>query len=324
MPRNYDHVLSFALDHPWAITRPMLTVVAGIIAQHIAGVDDRAAIEAAIATRQALPQPTVGSVAIIPMHGVIAPRLNVMSEMSGGTTFEKLTSQLRECVANKAISTIVLDVDSPGGNVAGATEFAAELLKARTKKPVIGQVQYTGASAAYWALACCTSIVAAPSAKIGSVGVYASHDDISEALKKLGVTRTFISAGGGKVDGNEASPLTDSARSRFTAMVEGAYATMVADIVKGRGAQVTAARVRDDWQAHLYSTSEALSLGLIDRVATLDETMDRLLGAAPADDLTAARTIVPPLDTPQEPARATGQDRSADAAIEREIYALTM
>src|SRR5262245_59262538 len=201
---RYEHVLSFALEHPWAITRPMLSVVANILARRIAGVEvQRAEIEAALVNRKQLPQPKVGSVGIIPVYGVIAPRMNLISEISGGTSFEKLSAQVRELMANDTVKTIVLDIDSPGGTVAGNAEFAAELMRARTKKPIVAVGQYTMASAAYHLASAATEIVAAPSARVGSIGTFAIHTDMSEALAKLGVKRTLIAAGEGKTDGNE-------------------------------------------------------------------------------------------------------------------------
>lgn len=325
MRSGYEHVLSFAVDHPWAITRPMLQVVAGILARRVAGLDsDRAEIDAALVNRKNLPQPRSGSVAIIPVHGVIAPRMNLFSEMSGGTTFEKLTGQLREAMGNKAVRTVALDIDSPGGNVAGATEFARELLKARTKKPIIAQIQYTGASAAYWLASCCTEVIAAPSAKVGSIGVYTSHDDISEALKTLGVKRTYLSAGDGKIDGNEAEPLSESARARMDAMVGEAFAHFVGDVVKGRGAGMTADRVKKEWKAHIYGADEAKSLGMIDGIATLDETIQRVLSASPdADDQRAALDFQSFEATPQEP-QATGQELTTMLALQRQVLELQL
>jgi signal peptide peptidase SppA len=313
---NYEHVLSFALEHPWAITRPMLSLITSLLARRIAGEEtSRAEIEAALTNRKNLPQPRQGSAAIIPVYGVIAPRMNMLSEMSGGTTFEKLSGQLREVMGNSSIKTVVLDIDSPGGNVAGASEFAREVMRARTKKPIIAQIQYTGASAAYWVASAATEIVAAPSASVGSVGVYTSHDDLSAALEKLGIKRTYISAGKGKVDGNETEAITDSALDRITAMVDTAYARMVGDIVKGRGQGVTDDKVRDDWKAHTYGAKDALSMGMIDGIATLDETLARVLSASSdAADRTAALALsVPSDDTSQDLETDTDQDRRSDA-----------
>lgn len=322
MSDRYAHVLSFALDHPWAITKPMLGVIAGLLARRVAGMDaDQAAIEAALVNRKNLPQPRAGSVAIIPVYGVIAPRANLMSEMSGGTTFEKLSGQLREVMGNSAIKTVVLDIDSPGGNVAGATEFARDVMRARTKKPIVAQIQYTGASAAYWLASAATEIIAAPSSSVGSVGVYTSHDDMSAALEQLGVKRTYISAGDGKVDGNETEPLAAEAMARLSSVVETAYARMVGDIVKGRGQGLTDEKVRGEWKAHTYGAKEALSLGMIDGIATLDETLARILEtSSESSDKRAALEMA----SAGAEVTATTTDRRSEADLERQLVGLQL
>jgi signal peptide peptidase SppA len=330
MSKHYDHIMSFALEHPWALMAEMRSVIAGILADRIAGVAaERSQIEAALVNRKNLPQPKVGSVAVIPVYGVIAPRMNLMSEMSGGMTYEGLAGNLRAAVADPAVKTIVLDVNSPGGSVAGNAEFAAEVMKARTKKPIIAQAQFTMGSAAYHIGAAATEIVAAPSARVGSIGTYWMHDDLSEALKQRGINRTFVSAGEGKVDGNETGPLTAATRARMQASADEAYGQFVANVVKGRGAGMTAARVKNDWQAHVYGPAEALSLGMIDSIATLDQTIARLLTASPdaADQRAALDFLSTTAATLQEPSPATSQEPStSDAqwqtAVEAALLAL--
>lgn len=310
---HYEHVLSFALEQPWAVTRPMLSVIANIIGRHVAGQKlTDVELQAALVDRKNLPQPTSGgSVAIIPIYGVIAPRMNMLSDISGGTTFESLTGSLREAMANKAIKTVILDINSPGGSVAGATEFAREVMAARAKKPIIAQAQYTMGSAAYWVGAAATEIVAAPSAMVGSIGVYAAHEDISEALAKLGVKRTLLSAGKGKVDGHDAMPLSEEAAARMQAMVDTAYARFVGDVVKGRGKGATAEAIRNDWQAHVYGSAEALSLGMIDRIGTLDDTLARVMTSAPAESRAALADSTTEA-TPQI-RKESGQEPTSDA-----------
>jgi len=305
------HLLSFAIEHPWAITPTMLSVISSVIARHIAGIDaSEDEIQAALVNRQNLPQPSAGgSVALIRVHGVIAPRMNLLSDFSGGTTFEGLSAQLREAVSNKAIKTIVLDIDSPGGSVQGASEFAREVMAARAKRPVIAQINHVAASAAFWLASAATKIVASPSAHAGSVGVYTAHNDISEALKQLGIKRTYISAGKGKVDGLEAA-MSDDARGRVQALVDGAYERMVGDIVKGRGKGVTAEQIRNDWKAFVYAAEEARSNGMVDEIATLEQTLASLAPTSLTDGAAAATDSTPTLDTVQEPSRATTQDRA--------------
>ncbi|HEV8445454.1 MAG TPA: S49 family peptidase [Gemmatimonadaceae bacterium] len=330
MGDRYAHILSFALSHPWAIDEDMMPVIAGALARHIAGVSSSAEIQAALVDRKNLPQPRAGSIAIIPVYGVIAPRMNMMSDMSGGTTFEQLTNQLRAAVADKTVKTIVLDVNSPGGSVAGSPEFAAEVMKARAKKPIIAQAQYTMASAAYQLAAACTEIVASPSARVGSVGVFSMHNDLSAALEKLGVKRKYYSAGIGKVDGNETGPPSEEYDARTQASVEAAYSAFVSSVVKGRGQGMTADRVRTDWKAHVYDAPAALANGMIDSIATLDETITRLLTASPdAADRRAALAFASVDATDQElPRAATSQERQAEItwqhALDRQLLELDL
>lgn len=315
-----DRVVQMALE-PWAITQPMLRVVAGVLARRMAQVE---AQDMEFVTRPVTtPNGPTGGVAIIPIHGVIAPRMNLMSDISGGATFEESTSLLRDAVAAPQVSTIILDVDSPGGAVAGATEFAREVLRARAVKPVIAVANFCMASAAYWFSACATEIVAAPSANVGSIGVYTIHEDLSKALDDLGIKVTYISAGKYKVDGNETEPLSDTARARMTEIVTRMYARFVGDVALGRG--VTDAAVRNGYgEGAVVTADEALALRMVDRVATLDETIARVLapasasltGRASADlpDPAATSQDPPPADTDQE-RRRRQQVVAAEAAL---------
>jgi len=298
MTGRYDHVLSFVREHPWNLERPMLQVVAGILRRRMAGqsVDD-AAIAAALVDRKSLPQARAGSVAIIPVYGVIAPRMNLFSEFSGGTTFEKLSRQLGQAMANADVKTILLDIDSPGGSVAGNAEFSAEVMKARATKPVIAQIQFTGASAAYQVAAACTEIVAAPSARIGSIGTYAILEDLSGALDQLGIKETFIFAGEGKDDNNIGAAPSAGLIARTQKAVDLAYGQFVTGVVNGRGKGMTPERVRGEWKAFVYGAAEALSIGMIDSIATLNDTLARVLSAStnPADQR-AARLLASAVD----------------------------
>jgi len=323
--RAYRHVLNFATEHPWALTEPMLATIVSILENRLAGnVASDTEIEAALVNRRNLPQPNGdGAVATIPVYGVLVPRASMMTDMSGGTSFEKLTAQLREAMANPAVSTIVLDIDSPGGNVAGATEFARALMKARAKKPIIAQAQYTMASAAYWIAAACTEIVAAPSARVGSVGVYAIHKDLSEKQKAEGVKLTYISAGKHKVEGNDSEPLSDDALASIQAMVDESYGQFVADVAKGRGISVDA--VKSGYgEGRVVGSAEAKSLGMVDRIATLEETISRVLTTDAAGGGPARAALTP--STTESPASSPATDPVgvSDLDLERALFELTL
>ncbi len=344
--KSYDHVLAWALEHPWAVTPTHRHVIAQILARRLAGEDvDPAVLQAAAASRAALPQAKRGGgLALIPIHGTIAPRINLLSEMSGGATFEQLEGDLATAVADPTVQTIILDVNSPGGNVAGATEFARAVLKARAQKPIVAVAHHLMASAAYWVGACATEIVASPSAEVGSIGVFALYEDISAALEEMGVKRTVISAGRFKAEGVAEGPLTDEMREHLQSRVDLYYTRFVTDVAAGRGIKVDQVK-RAFGEGRTLNADAALSAGMVTRIGTLADTIARLQprssGAAPLS-MAAARASndLPPLEpdavadpptpaTSQEPSPATLQERvSADAhwrnALRGELLSLDL
>lgn len=308
---RYDHLVAFALEHPWAVTPAMRAIIAGILAQRLAGEEaDDATIAAALDARSTrdIPVPTGGTVAVIPLFGVIAPRMNLFSEMSGGTTFEALGKQLQAAVADPNVRQIVFDVDSPGGNVAGASEFAREVLRARTIKPVIAQAQHLLASAAYWPMAGATEIVASPSAMVGSIGVYALHEDISGMLAQLGIRREVFAAGKYKAEGVDGGPLSEDARAHVQTLIDGAYNRFVGDVAKGRG--VKPADVRSGYgEGRLLNAEQALAAGLIDRIATLEDTLARVTQPVTAGSVRGAADVPPVItDAPVSQESRAGRD----------------
>jgi signal peptide peptidase SppA len=322
---HFDHLIGFAVSNPWAITPEMLSVIEGILTRRLAGEDTTVDVQAL--GRREVPTVQKGAgVALIPMHGVIAPRMNMFTEISGGTTFEQATQNLREAVDAKDIGTIVLDWDSPGGNAFGASDFAREILKARAVKPVISQVNHMMCSAAYWTGACATEIVATCDAMVGSIGVYTMHDDLSGAREQRGIKRELLSVGKFKVEGHDNGPLTEDARAHVNALLEKTMARMCADIAKGRG--ISAAAVRSQYgEGRVVSADDALAAGMIDRIATLDDTLSRALAPASGTSLTA-RAEAAAADGSQTPLEAADTQRLPDRTwktdIERQLLALTL
>lgn len=240
----------------------------------------------------------VGSVAVVPVYGVISGRADMFSDASGGTSIQRLQSSFRDAMADDAIRAIVLDVDSPGGSTDLLPELAAEIRQARGKgKPIAAVANTRAASAAYWLASQADEVIATPSADVGSVGVYAAHQDLSGLQEKTGVKTTLISAGKFKVEGNPFEPLSEEARDAIQSMVDEFYGMFVGDVAKGR--RVSVSTVRSDFgEGRMLSARKALAAGMIDRIDTLEATVKRLgkgggvslAAPEPAGDLGAADT----------------------------------
>jgi signal peptide peptidase SppA len=316
------HLLSFMLDTPLAITEGGLSVVVDIMSRHLAGqtVDD-VTLQAALTKRDRLPQPTSGGgVAVLPIQGTITPRMTMLSEMSGGTSFESLGKALAGYMADPEIQTIVLDIHSPGGSVAGATEFAHQVMAARATKAIIASINFEGASAAYWIASAATKIHAAKSASVGSVGILMAHTEMSKAMEALGVTRTYVTAGKYKAELRDNAPLSDEARAYVQARVDEAYDMFVADVSKGRG--VSKSTVRDTYgEGRMFSAPMALERGMIDAIATLEETISHARSGKPVRASTSADSVQEPA---QAQAPANTQDRRPSGRDEQQRQELAL
>jgi signal peptide peptidase SppA len=282
---KYSHILSAFAAEPWAIAPEKLEVITDFLLFKADGGHYSAEELAARITkkREAEIARQDGNVAVIPVYGVLAQRVDMMSEISGGTSYLSLTGALHAAVANDDVKAVVLDIDSPGGAVPGTDELATEIRRLRGgDKPIVAQVNSLAASAAYWLASAADEIVVTPSGRAGSIGVYTAHDDVSQFLEQHGVKRTYISAGKYKVEGNETEPLGEDARSFIQERVDYSYKRFVAAVAEGRG--VSKSRVEDSYgQGRVFFAEELLDRGMADKIATLDETLGRFGASAEPD-----------------------------------------
>jgi signal peptide peptidase SppA len=212
---------------------------------------------------------------VLPVYGMVSHRANMLSEFSGGTSTQKLTGHFRDAMNDPNVGTIVLDVDSPGGTIDGVPELAAEIFASRGKKRTIGVANTLSASASYWLTAMAEEVVASPSAMLGSIGVYTMHSDVSKMNENLGVKPTVISAGKYKAETHPYAPLSSEASEYLQEQVDFAYSMFVADVARGRSASKK--EVTDGFgQGRVVPAAQAVKIGLADRVATLDQVLNKL------------------------------------------------
>jgi capsid assembly protease len=210
-----------------------------------------------------------GSVAVIPVYGLIMHRPSMDMSGPGGTSCQVLSRQIRAAVDDPNVSAIVLDVDSPGGDTDGVDELAAEIYNARKQKKITAVSNCLCASAAYYLAAQASEVVVSPSSMTGSIGVYCMHEDDSELLAKAGVKLSIIKFGENKAEGNPFEPLSDPARQHLQEMTDtfgGMFEKAVA-----RGRNVSRDEVHSKFgQGRVFDAKTAVKLGMADRVGTLD------------------------------------------------------
>jgi len=212
-------------------------------------------------------------VAVIPIQGVIAQRVSLMSDVSGGVSTEQISADLRSALSDDTVKSIVFDLDSPGGTVYGVEEVADEIYRARGQKPMTAAVNSLAASAAYWIASAADKIVVTPGGEVGSVGVFMEHLDMSKALAEEGLDMTLISAGTYKTEGNPYEPLTDEARTFLQGQVDRYYGKFVSALARNRS--VSNKRVREEFgEGRVFGAEQALEAKMVDRIGTFDQTLN--------------------------------------------------
>lgn len=239
-------------------------------------------------------------VAVLPIMGMITMRGAVI-DCAQTTSALGLAAAVRQLAAAPDVSAIVLEVDSPGGQVLGMPELAKEIRDARAQKPIVASVNGMAASAAYWAAAQATEIIVTPSGIAGSIGVYSAHVDRSKELETLGRKVTLIYAGKYKVEGHPYGPLGDEATAAEQSEINRYYDAFTADVAKGRGVAVD--QVRSGFgQGRTVGARAAVDGGMADGIGTLDEAIRRAAQLG------------------REQKRASRSSSSSIAAVQMETY----
>lgn len=290
VPNNYPAIANAVYNSPWAILPEKLGEITAFLGrkirgENVDGTDFRAG-----------PRPayqTVGRVALLPLFGVLAQRMNLMSEMSGGTSTERFGAQFDAAVRDKSIKAIVLVADSPGGSVFGTQELATKIFEARDQKKVISLVDSMAASAAFWIAAQASEVVITPGGMMGSVGVIMAHQDESKAQEQAGVKTTLITSSPYKGEGDPSQPLSKEAAANVQAMVDSYHQMFVKSLARGRA--VTENRVEKDFGGgRMKLAKDAVASGMADRIGTLANVLGRLgetvAGPEAAASLTAKLT----------------------------------
>jgi signal peptide peptidase SppA len=211
--------------------------------------------------------------AIIPVTGTLVNRFSWSYGSITGYNF--IRSQLRMALADEDVTGIVFDVNSYGGEAAGCFELADEIYAARSEKPSLAVVDSNAYSAGYAVGSAASRMVVIPSAGVGSIGVIAMHIDMSKMLEDWGLKISLIFEGANKADGNPFEALSDDARKNIKAGIHTSYESFVSLVAKQRAVD---AKVVRETQSRGFRAEEALSLGLIDAIASPSEAVQAFLG----------------------------------------------
>lgn len=266
---KYEHIVRALTSEPWAIQEDKLAAICEFINVKLSGVD---------IPFEAVTPPQgqrIQQIGLLPLFGVLAHRANLVTNMSGGTSLQKFSRDLTVLVQDSEVDAIIMDIDSPGGSVAGVEETGAVIAAATKRKPIVAHANANAASAAYWLGSQASEFWITPSGQVGSIGVLAVHHDISKARETAGVKTTFVTAGKFKAEGSSETPLSEEARDFMQTRVDQYYDAFVKAVAKGRG--VSEKTVRGDFgEGRVVGAKDALAMGMVDGIGTMEQVIERV------------------------------------------------
>lgn len=272
---------------PWAILPAMLETISAIALRENESVD---ALEARLGRPlQNTRNVTVrDGVAVIPITGPVMRYGNMFSQISGAVSLDVLARDFSAADADPMVKAIVLDLNTPGGQANGVSDFAAMIRGA--SKPVTAFVEQA-ASAGYWMAAAAKEVVISKTGEVGSIGAVYSID---ASRRNAGVIEIVSSQSPNK----RPDVTTSEGRALLQARVDKWAEAFISDVAAGRNTTPEDVLARFG-QGDMRMGQEAVDAGMADRVATLEEVIAGLSGKSVKGAVMANEAGAPDAQKPE-------------------------
>ena len=214
-----------------------------------------------------IPTDTSDEIAIIYAQGDIESGegdVNVIGEGS-------MRRSIIEARDNEDVKAIVLRIDSPGGSALTSDLIWREIELAKKIKPVVVSMGNYAASGGYYIACNASKIFAENNTITGSIGVFGILPNFSGLSTKMGIYSEQVNTHQNAGNYNPFAPIDEKFKAVTLEGVEKVYSTFVSHVAKGR--KMTFAQVDAIAQGRVWTGSEALKLGLVDKIGGLDDAI---------------------------------------------------
>jgi signal peptide peptidase SppA len=217
---------------------------------------------------------TEAALAVIPVYGTLVHRTSGMDALSGLRSYGRIREDFREALEDPVVTAIVLDIDSAGGEVAGAHDLADEIYKARGNKPIYAVANEMAYSAAYLLASAAEEIFIPRTGGMGSIGVIAVHVDQSGWDEQKGLKYTPVFAGAHKNDFSPHHPLSDEALAIIQAEINETWDLFVDTVARNRALEPKDVK---SMEAGIFMGRHSVEAGLADQVMSWDQALEYIV-----------------------------------------------
>lgn len=264
---HLTHLAARLFGTPLLIHRPKLEVILSVVGPRM-GLE--ASELAAFSPRERLTPASSGGIMILPVHGTLVRRSSGLEPLSGMSSYQSIAADLQAAISNPAVSALLLDIDSPGGEAGGVFDLVDQIRALGQVKPIWAVANDSACSAAYAIGSAAKRLYVSRTGCLGSIGVIAMHVDQSLRDAQQGLRFTTVFAGERKNDLNPHEPISDAALVQLKNEVNRLYDLFIETVAVNR--QLSTEAVRQT-EAGLFYGQAAVEYGLADQVGTLDTAL---------------------------------------------------
>ncbi len=204
----------------------------------------------------------------------IVPVFGAMMKGYGYPDQSALTSLMQSLKDDASIRGVLKVFDTPGGSVAGTSDYGDSVSELSAAKPCVGYAQDMCCSAGMWIASSCNKLFANQTAIVGSIGVISWLTDASKMFEENGIKRIPLKTGAFKAAGDPSQPATPEIVDYMQGVVDDMYEPFVSAVNKGRGISKGAIK---DMNAAVFVGPKAVEKGLVDKICSLDEAYNCVL-----------------------------------------------
>jgi capsid assembly protease len=214
-----------------------------------------------------------GSTGILYAHGSLVNNHEWWHtyEVGNVTSYAAIRDAVNILIEDDTIERIVLNVESPGGSVAGINAASDVIKSAKRKKPIQAHTDNMATSAGYWLASATDLVTAGKMASVGSIGVIAIYEEFTKAAEKYGIQFHVFTAGKEKGYGFGGTEFTDEEKEAIQSRIDKMYNFFLSHVASARNVSL---RDKETWaDAKIFFAGEAKAVGLVDSITSLEDVI---------------------------------------------------
>lgn len=265
-------IMDSVLNVPWAILRSKLDEIMAVLQAK----NNDFMLETAEQNKKSEAQDAnyrvEDNIAHIIIEGTLSKKMNLISAVSGGTSYSNIQGQIKRAEDDPDVKGIFYQYDSPGGAVDGM--FTTIDVISKGQKPSLSFIDGLAASAAYMLASGADYIaIADRSTETGNLGVIAVHLDESKKFEKEGIKPTIFAAGEYKKIGNPYETLTDSDKKHMQKSLDYMFSLMTDTISAHRNIAVKDLIDNDIVGGDIFIGEQGINAGLVDSIMNKNQAL---------------------------------------------------